>query len=701
MKRPLALFGAAYFAAIFLGIYLPQQLLGAAAAFLVLPALLAALIRRIPARVRVAVPACALGLLTLLCYQRFVVAPVVAYAGGETTVTGVVMETEATSYGTEYAVIRMDTIGGTKVPGGLRIRVEPAPALWEGDIIRMTVEPEIVALDQYRFSRYADGVFLEAGKPSACERVGESTSPLFDVLRLRDSLAWDLRLQLSDSDVSEVAVAMTLGDRSWLPVDIQESFRRAGLSHVLVVSGLHLSMVVSAVYGALAILLRSRRFAAAGAAVAALGYMCLVGFTPSVVRAGCAALMLCAGRLFRRRSDGFTSMALSAMLLCVVNPYAAVDAGLLLSYSAASAVLLVGSVERRCSLRDKLQKRTRSRVALAARSLAFRVAVPAATCLATLPVLASIGSGVSLWSIPANLVAVPFTGGIVLAGLVTLLVCQLGPLAFLAEAAAFVCGLGIRILIATAATAASLPGGYFRFTGVLQTLPLLAAALLFSAGMRWKIRLPVNLLCTALLLASVYGAQYALGADVVTLSVAGTGTTPAIVLTYRGEAVVLYRSTLTRVDRVAQWLEENGSPDVVLAVYLREDVRSADIQDLQEALGAQRCVGVAKKLAEEPIRDIMIVADTQKSGTYAVMDVGGCVVCVGSGTVDFALLPHADYFIAGTPEPANLDAGTVLLLSPDVDWAGDDGVRWYVGTGDPKLLVRPGKSAILTGVMER
>lgn len=688
------MFGTAFLAASLTGVLMPQQALQSAAAFLVCTSAAALFIRRAPGGVRVALPACALALVWLAVYQQVFIAPVTAYAGRKTNVSGVVSEILESSYGLSGATIRIETLDGVRCAGNTSLRIDSLGGVTVGDCVSLTVTPEKTAQNAYRFSRYADGVFLEADEAESCEITGHRNSLVLCCRGFRDELAQKMRWLLH-GDTGEIAAAMTVGDRSGLTSSVTDAFRRAGMSHVLVVSGLHLSMVSGFLYS----VLRKRipaRASSLAASAATVAFMLTVGLTPSVVRAGTAMLFLYAGRLFRRRSDALTSMGISSLILCAVNPYAAADAGLLLSYCAASTVVWVGMQERRV-MRAETRRFGDELPPLreyAMRAL-FCIAVPAAVAVTTLPVIASIGSGVSAWSVPANLFAVPVAGVVVVLGLLALLFALVPPAAFLADAFSFLCGVGVRILMWIAQAAASAPGGYFRFTDAVHTLPVIAAALLFAAGIRWRVRPCINLPCAAALAAVCFGIQAALGAGVVTVSIVGSVSSPEIVTVSGGEAIVVCRGS---ADDAAEWLEEHGVSDVALAVCLSEDADRADLEKIRSTLGAGECVGVSERLAASPIRDIMITADTQKNGTYAMLDVGGYTICLGAGTVDFTLLPEADLFIAGAAQPNNLNAGAVLALRPDADWIASCAVPVYTAASDPAILVRPGRSAMLKGV---
>ena len=72
-----------------------------------------------------------------------------------------------------------------------------------------------------------------------------------------------------------------------------------------------------------------------------LAFMLLVGFTPSVCRAGVMCLVWLGGYLVSRRQDGLNSLGLAAMLLLAENPYTLQNAGFQLSFMATAGILLI------------------------------------------------------------------------------------------------------------------------------------------------------------------------------------------------------------------------------------------------------------------------------------------------------------------------------------------------------------------------
>src|SRR5437016_2690178 len=90
---------------------------------------------------------------------------------------------------------------------------------------------------------------------------------------------------------------LVLGDRTTLPADVQDAFRRAGIFHVLAVSGFNVALLAGAVWTLTRAAGGGRRTAAAGGIVAVLGFAAVVGPEPSVIRATIMAVLVLAADL--------------------------------------------------------------------------------------------------------------------------------------------------------------------------------------------------------------------------------------------------------------------------------------------------------------------------------------------------------------------------------------------------------------------
>ena len=92
-------------------------------------------------------------------------------------------------------------------------------------------------------------------------------------------------------------------------------------------------------------------------------FMALVGFSPSVVRAGVTMLLFYAAKWMGEKEDSLTSLGFAALLLCLFNPYAASDVGLLLSFLMQLGVLTADILWRQWIFEKKRHPRGLGRLA--------------------------------------------------------------------------------------------------------------------------------------------------------------------------------------------------------------------------------------------------------------------------------------------------------------------------------------------------
>ena len=257
------------------------------------------------------------------------------YDGQTVTFTGTVTETVWTApYNSRFVVKTASLTGGRSV----KLLVSAPAASSLGDSVECTAI--ISSLDAEDESELSDGILLFA-EASEIKPAGESA---FDI----EVAASKLNLRLSsvlEQKLGErrggLASALLLGNRRELSAEIRRDFRRLGISHLLALSGLHLTVICAAVGKLTKPLGKKARLAAS--AVTVVFYMFLTGLSPSVTRAGIMMLMLIAASLARRRGDSFTNLGIAAMLISAVNPFASLDVGLQLSVAAVFAILLVSS----------------------------------------------------------------------------------------------------------------------------------------------------------------------------------------------------------------------------------------------------------------------------------------------------------------------------------------------------------------------
>lgn len=188
---------------------------------------------------------------------------------------------------------------------------------------------------------------------------------------------------------------VVLGDRSQQSPELTESMRISGLSHMTVVSGTHTSLVMGALLG-LVRLSRAPRWVIPPVLIAGLIlYVLLVQPAPSVIR---AAVMGSIGAMAVFAGRGRASSALlwsCVILLLLYDPWYATAAAFQLSVAATAGIVVVG--HRLKLIFDRWMPGI----------LAGPLALAVSAQLFVTPVLLPIAEGITLYSIPANILAGP------------------------------------------------------------------------------------------------------------------------------------------------------------------------------------------------------------------------------------------------------------------------------------------------------
>ncbi len=216
----------------------------------------------------------------------------------------------------------------------------------EADIwIRLTLpaEEEVKAGDRFSCritnitpsSSYdiAKGIAGEASADKTVPLVFSKGGPTLLLSDFRDTLERRLRAPLPE-EAGGLLSALLLGNDKNVGGNVKLSFRRSGLSHVLALSGMHLSLLTSAILFGLRRLRLPHRASVILVLLFIWAYTALTGLSPSLLRAAVMLTVVEIGALFRRIPDVYTSLFLAVSLISAFSVGAIFDIGLWLSFFA-------------------------------------------------------------------------------------------------------------------------------------------------------------------------------------------------------------------------------------------------------------------------------------------------------------------------------------------------------------------------------
>lgn len=210
-----------------------------------------------------------------------------------------------------------------------------------------------------------------------------------------------------ENDISSLLKGLILGNKSTIPDDVYKDFQRSGLAHLLAVSGGNVGVLcafveilfrrILKIYG------KGVNFLIIGVIVI---FAIVTGMSASVVRASIMAIIFYAGRIIYRNPDTLNSLAVSSVLMLLVNPLFLFDIGFQLSFLSVLSIILFykGIYEYFAKLKIP-------------RGISSLIAVSISAQILILPLMAYYFSEISVISFLTNIVAVPVAGAVVPAGL--------------------------------------------------------------------------------------------------------------------------------------------------------------------------------------------------------------------------------------------------------------------------------------------
>ena len=293
---------------------------------------------------------CVLGLLTGLlwttAYEVLFLKPLASLSEERAAYTVRVLEqAERTQYGWRAAVLA--PVGGRGFEGVLYWEDDPPSVLQPGDTIKCDATAHRTdAQDELYVRARGTMLTLRAGSVTVtpCARPSVRFFPARLSARLQALCA-----EIFPEDVRGLFLALLTGVRTGLSEADTVSLQQAGVYHAVAISGMHVSILVWMISGAI----RSRRLKLFVCVPVLIVFTFMTGASPSTVRAALMqALLLCAP-LMRREYDAPTALAAALLLLLVQDPWCIASAGLQLSFCAVAGLVLFYARTQRAMLNAK------------------------------------------------------------------------------------------------------------------------------------------------------------------------------------------------------------------------------------------------------------------------------------------------------------------------------------------------------------
>lgn len=332
--------------------------------------------------------------------------------------------------------------GGEKKHFAAELRFDGEVALEVGDVVSGVANCSMFDTNLYgyneRSNRLAHGVLIVCAV-TAYSVTGKQPLPFF--ARIRSAVAARIDRTFK-TDTAAMLKALLIGDKDSLAASVKRDFRRLGISHILAISGTHFSVLLGLLVSLLRLFRLNKKQIYVLLIPAAFLYMGISGFSASVCRAGIMALLTYLAFLLGRTRDAYTALFISVCLLIVIHPYAVLDIGLWLSFTATFSILVL----------NELLAKVRMPAGRGGRLLSFlfgqasRLMLTVAVFFGSLPITAICFGETSLVAPLGNLLIVPLFELFLYLAPFSVLLCGYAPVVHLTEnVCEVICGAAARL----------------------------------------------------------------------------------------------------------------------------------------------------------------------------------------------------------------------------------------------------------------
>ncbi len=353
--------------------------------------------------------------------------PPIASMLGMHEVVGVAREGASRSASRTRVDLDVETVDGVTVEGGLRLTLPPTRTpILGGERLRFRGEleppPQLEDFDYAAFLRGRD-IHVVAGFPREWAVEGRVDRGWRDALAaLRRDTGRRIERSLPEP-AAALAAGVLVGEQRTMSPALTEALRVTGTTHLVVVSGQNVALVLGLAIAALTAVI-SRRIAGIVALSLLAPYVVFVGADPPVVRAAVMAVAVALASIGGRRTPGWVYLLQAVAIMLAIDPGLARSVAFQLSAGATAGVLVVAPV-----LRDAVLDRAPSLRAPLPAALVEAFATATGASLAVLPVQVAVFERVPLWSVPANVAVAPLYEATVVVAVAAGILGDLGPAA--------------------------------------------------------------------------------------------------------------------------------------------------------------------------------------------------------------------------------------------------------------------------------
>lgn len=315
------------------------------------------------------------------------------YQGKEVQLNGVIISKETNEY-----LLKKVYIDGKRIKGKIKIKSNNEYKILEELSAKAVLELPSESMNfgafNYRQYLYSKNILAIGEELSKQNKTGIKLNLIEQgSIRIREYIAKVIDEEYPQNE-AQILKAILIGESSTIEDDIKEFYQKAGIIHVLVVSGAHIALIIVS----LKILLDKMKFSKQWYNYVLIFliiiYVYITGAGESILRAGVVSIIALIAGIIGRQNDNITTIFLSAGILALINPMIIYSVGFQLSFAGALGIVLLNNT-------------IKGLLTFLPQSVSEAVSVTISAQLFVLPITAYHFNSINLMGVISSLVVMP------------------------------------------------------------------------------------------------------------------------------------------------------------------------------------------------------------------------------------------------------------------------------------------------------
>ena len=248
------------------------------------------------------------------------------------------------------------------------------------------------------------------------------------LLEISNNLFLKIKASIEENynpNISSIILGVMLGYTDQIDEELKEDFSKSNISHVLAVSGMHISYIIflsttitKRIFG--------KKISKILASIVLVIYMFITGFSISVVRACIMGILSCMSFIVYRKNDTLNNISIAILITLINNPYSIISTSFMLTYGGTLGIIyfspIVEKFIKNIKIRNRKWKYVFLKIQRKGEKIIEIISVSISAQIIILPIMITSFNTMGIGFLLTNLLLSCVIGIIVMGGFIQILV---------------------------------------------------------------------------------------------------------------------------------------------------------------------------------------------------------------------------------------------------------------------------------------